>query len=613
MSRSLHHTPDGCRVRSDRPRPAASPRVVAPPRFHPMLGLQESAGNRAVGRLLQHTPPYDGGEPLHAGVRRSLEAAYHTDLGHVRLHRDASAADAAHELGAKAFTLGNDIWFGRGQYRPELPQSQYLLAHEVAHTLQQRGSGRAIQRSAPVGSPHDPAEVLADRAAEAAMKGVSVPPVGTSEAVVRRYSITRAEPVIEGGETVVYVDLDTGIRYRVRRVRSVRWEEGRPGSFLPPSVTPGSDANDVWIQVSWCTGTRGSVRGGADIPAALRATINRLITAATTGGSGVAALGASALTPFVDFAVAQSGGVDVSGEVHVVVGRTGATGGGGTLTASRGEWSGSIGAETGAGGTTVMFTLTFTPGLRSEQFSCPRGDPVKGRFITSTAYECTHESTRPPPAQPPPEPASEAVAIYFDYSTDHIREGASRGGLDHLRKLLGRGYRVTGVDGFTSPEGPVPPARRFEGNERLGAERATAAAARIRNLGGEVSVPPMGHGELYSPGGGAGSAGGEVEGAPLATHAVSEFRARPEEMARLTDADRRRLTAARTPAAQADVVYPYLRRAVITLTGPSTTPSISAPRQLDLSLGPDYYYCPPDVLDRARPLFDRATPGAGTP
>ena len=61
------------------------------------------------------------------------------DFSQVRLHTDARAADTAKSINAKAFTVGHDIAFGAGQYAPESPEGQRLLAHELTHVAQQNG------------------------------------------------------------------------------------------------------------------------------------------------------------------------------------------------------------------------------------------------------------------------------------------------------------------------------------------------------------------------------------------------------------------------------------------------------------------------------------------
>ena len=77
-----------------------------------------------------------------------MESAFGRDFGDVSVHNDASAAQLSRSVSAKAFTTGNDIFFGEGQFRPDTPAGEHMLAHELAHTVQQRGGiGReAIHR-----------------------------------------------------------------------------------------------------------------------------------------------------------------------------------------------------------------------------------------------------------------------------------------------------------------------------------------------------------------------------------------------------------------------------------------------------------------------------------
>jgi len=77
------------------------------------------------------------GMPLPATQRAWLEPAFGADLGAVRLHDDTASAAAARAEHAHAFTAGRDIYFGDGCYQPHTEASRHLLAHEVAHVLQQ--------------------------------------------------------------------------------------------------------------------------------------------------------------------------------------------------------------------------------------------------------------------------------------------------------------------------------------------------------------------------------------------------------------------------------------------------------------------------------------------
>jgi len=86
-----------------------------------------------------------GGSPLPASTREFFEPRFGADFSQVRLHTDTRAADTAKSISAKAFTVGRDIAFSAGQYAPESPEGQRLLAHELTHVVQQRGA--EIQRA----------------------------------------------------------------------------------------------------------------------------------------------------------------------------------------------------------------------------------------------------------------------------------------------------------------------------------------------------------------------------------------------------------------------------------------------------------------------------------
>nr|HMT28431.1 DUF4157 domain-containing protein [Bacteroidia bacterium] len=97
-----------------------------------------------------------GGAPLPSSTRGFMEHAFSTDFSGVKIHTDARAAEMCRQLDARAFTYGSDIYFNSGQYSPEQPAGKRLLAHELAHVVQQgRGivSGGLIQRATTVATP----------------------------------------------------------------------------------------------------------------------------------------------------------------------------------------------------------------------------------------------------------------------------------------------------------------------------------------------------------------------------------------------------------------------------------------------------------------------------
>lgn len=83
-------------------------------------------------------PSHSGGTPLNPAVRAALEVQLNADFSAVRVHTDASADGLASGFGAQAITFGQDVYFRAGRYDPASELGRALLAHELAHTAQQR-------------------------------------------------------------------------------------------------------------------------------------------------------------------------------------------------------------------------------------------------------------------------------------------------------------------------------------------------------------------------------------------------------------------------------------------------------------------------------------------
>jgi hypothetical protein len=88
-----------------------------------------------------------GGRRLPEEVRASMEDGFGTDLGAVRIHTDERAATAASSIGATAFTHGRDVFFGAGAFRPGTDAGRHLIAHELAHVVQQDGAIQPVRRA----------------------------------------------------------------------------------------------------------------------------------------------------------------------------------------------------------------------------------------------------------------------------------------------------------------------------------------------------------------------------------------------------------------------------------------------------------------------------------
>jgi peptidoglycan hydrolase-like protein with peptidoglycan-binding domain len=76
---------------------------------------------------------------MDAATRSEMESSFGADFGRVNIHTDAEAVQMSKELGAQAFTHGNDVYFNKGKYNPGSGEGKHLLAHELTHTIQQTG------------------------------------------------------------------------------------------------------------------------------------------------------------------------------------------------------------------------------------------------------------------------------------------------------------------------------------------------------------------------------------------------------------------------------------------------------------------------------------------
>jgi hypothetical protein len=121
--------------------------------------------------------PQEGGSSLDSKTRERMEPKLGADLSGVRVHTGNKSADAAKSYGARAFTVGSDVHFNAGQFKPGTKEGDKLLAHELTHVVQGQKSG--VQRKEEEGDAgkegaegknvsegHEPAEKEADAVAD---------------------------------------------------------------------------------------------------------------------------------------------------------------------------------------------------------------------------------------------------------------------------------------------------------------------------------------------------------------------------------------------------------------------------------------------------------------
>jgi hypothetical protein len=136
------------------------------------------ARSAAGGTTRAHVPPIVGevngssGKPLDRGTRSQFETAFGWNFANVRIHTDDRAGEAARAVNARAYTSGNHVVFASGEFAPTSADGQRLLAHELAHVVQQ--STGAVP--AGISRPGDVFEREADHLARRVASGSFVPP-----------------------------------------------------------------------------------------------------------------------------------------------------------------------------------------------------------------------------------------------------------------------------------------------------------------------------------------------------------------------------------------------------------------------------------------------------
>lgn len=122
------------------------------------------------------------GRPLESSTRTFMESRFGHDFSGVRVHADEGAAESARDLRAAAYTVGPHIVFGGGLYAPATEPGKRLLAHELTHTVQQRGQTGGAPSGSLLSDHRGAAEREADRVGERVFHGAPAGPVTASPA-----------------------------------------------------------------------------------------------------------------------------------------------------------------------------------------------------------------------------------------------------------------------------------------------------------------------------------------------------------------------------------------------------------------------------------------------
>jgi hypothetical protein len=211
--------------------------------------LQRSAVTRRVPSgvpPIVHEVLRSPGQPLDARTRAYFEPRFGQDLSGVRVHSSPQAAKSARAVDAQAYAVGRNVVFGSGQFQPSSEGGKRLLAHELAHVLQQ--DNRAASGDLRIGPAGDHFEREAEEVAKRSVSGEGLV-VGTSFAphsgtLRRQKNPAPAQPAVPRG-TNPSACMATQC------------------AQLAKSGPPGTNSQAGKLADQWLSGVRGCVASGA--------------------------------------------------------------------------------------------------------------------------------------------------------------------------------------------------------------------------------------------------------------------------------------------------------------------------------------------------------------
>jgi hypothetical protein len=482
------------------------------------------------------------GHPLPPGIRGRMQSSFGHDFGRVRVHADGRAAESARAVGAHAYAVGPHVVFGAGRWAPETAAGRRLLAHELAHTVQDPGAS-GLHASLEIGPAGDPAEREADRAADAVASGGRAPALtAAGGGVVRRQSAEPA-PVRTDIAHVPFVSSEGSGRIHVIRdlvpCECRRVPDVREGVFYNPDLDAlaiayrhcrGGRTTDVYADVesnlsSFLGGgppPTGTARIGFEINVVGRTVSGRgLLEMRGSNVSGSEGVGGRAQVVFqgnrwrvfvtADFlhrlGAAEGdeltfdlggrlGPITVEARITDALQSTRSIEGAGCVDIFGGRGCATItgGGETGGVTGGIQFRGTFGgPEVRREEcYQCLCPPPAK-RFRCYRDIPDTEEpATRDVDVEVPGEHRYYFALDRATPAEEGTLRGASTAGLDAVAREVAAGGSVVSVTGYASPEASEAH------NARLSEARAAALGRLLRSrLPAGAAVPePSAGGEL---------------------------------------------------------------------------------------------------------------------
>ena len=226
------------------------------PKVRPRAVALAKGGTQSVPPGFERTLARSPGQPLSPELAARFSAVFGTDFEGVRIHTDGAADQASAQIQARAFTLGSDIYFRRGEYAPSTASGQALIGHELTHVAQQQGGSRTLRLAGPI---HAPAAAAGERVAARSSGTLHTAPATSELSDLERERLRAVR------EILAYEDRH-GTWETIQHYNAITGDI--PGRNVWVRTSEGNVADLCWMfDVAWAAGVTGGtasdVLGGA--------------------------------------------------------------------------------------------------------------------------------------------------------------------------------------------------------------------------------------------------------------------------------------------------------------------------------------------------------------
>jgi hypothetical protein len=229
------------------------------------LTSQRRSDNQAEPSIVPpivHEVLRSSGQPLDSETGAFMRSRFGHDFSNVRVHADARAAQSAQAINALAYTVGRNVVFADGQYQLGLARGRHLLAHELAHTIQQVDHGAMPPQRLSVGRTDDILETQADALADYVVSPSSHGPSPSAlreqnpaQPVLRRQPCKKADDRIITGPLAEQLP-NIGCEPRGEPLATLRAASARPDILgVTETVRASPDISYQELRASKCKAT----------------------------------------------------------------------------------------------------------------------------------------------------------------------------------------------------------------------------------------------------------------------------------------------------------------------------------------------------------------------